>query len=245
MLAGIRSRLTYANVVSTLCLFILLGAGAYAAGLAPNSVKSKHIKDGHVQNQDLANPAVNGSKVFPDTLGGEHIDESTLGAVPNATNAADAADAELLDGKDSSEFQPMGPQGWNSLDMNEGNNDDYPEEWCSWRATGAGFGPEYSRDQDGTVHLRGLVQARDGSRHECGETPALDIRIGTLLPGYRPGTRQVFTVTSANKPGRLDVTGDGDLVLGPNYPTFDDAKEWLSLDGISFSCWPSGQNGCP
>jgi hypothetical protein len=31
MFAGIRQRLTYGNVVSTLCLFILLGGGAYAA----------------------------------------------------------------------------------------------------------------------------------------------------------------------------------------------------------------------
>ena len=87
MLAEIRSRLTYANVMATSAVFIALGAGAYAAGLARDSVRSKHIKDGNVQNQDLASPSVNGSKVFPGTLGGEHIDESTLGTVPNATNA--------------------------------------------------------------------------------------------------------------------------------------------------------------
>lgn len=43
----IRNRLTYANVGMTICLFILLGGGAYAAvNLKKNTVKSKQIKDG-------------------------------------------------------------------------------------------------------------------------------------------------------------------------------------------------------
>jgi hypothetical protein len=55
MPAGIRARLTYANVVSTLCLFLLLGGGAYAAfSLPKNSVKSKNIVDGQVKPVDLA-----------------------------------------------------------------------------------------------------------------------------------------------------------------------------------------------
>ena len=61
MLAGIRSRLTYANVVSTLCLFILLGGGAWAAAkidsgdVIDNSLKSKDLKDGKgVKAADVA-----------------------------------------------------------------------------------------------------------------------------------------------------------------------------------------------
>lgn len=46
---SLRSHLTYSNVVSTLCLFLLLGGVAYAAGqLAPNSVGTKQLKDGAV-----------------------------------------------------------------------------------------------------------------------------------------------------------------------------------------------------
>jgi hypothetical protein len=49
MLRALRSSLTYSNVVSTLCLFLLLGGVAYAAGqLAPNSVGTKQLKDGAV-----------------------------------------------------------------------------------------------------------------------------------------------------------------------------------------------------
>ncbi|QIX25591.1 hypothetical protein ncot_02535 [Nocardioides sp. JQ2195] len=59
----IATKLTYANVVSTLCLFLLVvgvgGTAAYAHGkigsddLARNAVKSKHIKNGQVTPQDL------------------------------------------------------------------------------------------------------------------------------------------------------------------------------------------------
>jgi hypothetical protein len=49
MLKALRSSLTYSNVVSTLCLFLLLGGVAYAAAqLAPNSVGTKQLKDGAV-----------------------------------------------------------------------------------------------------------------------------------------------------------------------------------------------------
>jgi hypothetical protein len=40
----VRDRLTYANVVSTLCLFLLLGGEAYAATQLPkNSVGTKQL----------------------------------------------------------------------------------------------------------------------------------------------------------------------------------------------------------
>jgi hypothetical protein len=57
LLAGIRSRLTFANVVSVIALFIALGGGAYAVSTAQkNSVVSKSIKDGQVKQRDLASP---------------------------------------------------------------------------------------------------------------------------------------------------------------------------------------------
>jgi hypothetical protein len=65
----ISSRLTYANVVASLALFVALGGGAYAAITLPkNSVGSKQIKNGSVKNADLANSAVTGAKVKPGSL---------------------------------------------------------------------------------------------------------------------------------------------------------------------------------
>lgn len=51
----LRGRLTYANVMVTLLLFIVLGGGAYAAFRLPqNSVRSRNIVNGQVKQKDLA-----------------------------------------------------------------------------------------------------------------------------------------------------------------------------------------------
>jgi hypothetical protein len=83
---GIRSRLTYANVVSTLALF-LVGAGgtAFAAGqLAKNSVGTAQIKNKAITTAKIKNGAVTGAK----------INLSTLGTVPSAGTATSAGTAD-------------------------------------------------------------------------------------------------------------------------------------------------------
>jgi hypothetical protein len=81
----IRIRLTYANIMSTIAVFLLLGGGAaLAAGkLGPNSVGTKQIKNSAVTEAKIANGAVSGSK----------INLSSLGTVPNATHSASADSA--------------------------------------------------------------------------------------------------------------------------------------------------------
>jgi hypothetical protein len=51
-----RPRLTYANIVSTLCLFLLLAGGTALAAnqLAKNSVGTKQIKNGAVTQQKIS-----------------------------------------------------------------------------------------------------------------------------------------------------------------------------------------------
>jgi hypothetical protein len=58
MLERLRRRLTYANVMATLAVFLALGGGAYAlTKLDRNSVRSRHIVNGQVKARDLVNPA--------------------------------------------------------------------------------------------------------------------------------------------------------------------------------------------
>jgi hypothetical protein len=110
----IRPRLTFANVVSAIALFVALGGGAYAVSIAKkNSVTSKSIKNGQVKGKDLAKNAVNGAKVADNSLTGAEINESSVGKVPSATNAnhatsadsaTSASNAATLDGQDSTHF---------------------------------------------------------------------------------------------------------------------------------------------
>jgi hypothetical protein len=54
LLAGIRSRLTYANVMATIAVFVALGGAAWAVVTAPrNSVLSSSIKNGEVKRKDF------------------------------------------------------------------------------------------------------------------------------------------------------------------------------------------------
>src|SRR5690349_5612414 len=156
MRSWIQKHFTYANVMASIAVFIALGAGAYAAGLAPNSVKSKTIKDGQVKTPDIGFDAVNSSHlsdnsvntdaVSSDSLTGDDIDEFTLGLVPNASEANEAQNSGLLDNKDSSEFQEVGSEGWTNLPLNDAG----APVACTWVPFNGGFAtPSYFRDGDG------------------------------------------------------------------------------------------------
>src|SRR5262245_11467784 len=86
----LRSKLTFANVCSSLALLIAIGTGsAYAA----NTVFSSDIVDGEVKSADIGNNQVRSADVRDDTLAnggltGADIDESTLGAL-DATDGYD------------------------------------------------------------------------------------------------------------------------------------------------------------
>jgi hypothetical protein len=69
-----RKHLTYANVMATVAVVIATAAGtSYAAEkikLPKNSVTSKQIKNGTIATKDLANGAVDGTKLNAGTLAG-------------------------------------------------------------------------------------------------------------------------------------------------------------------------------
>lgn len=83
MLALVRSRLTYANVVATLALFVALGGTSYAV----SQVTGRQIKNRSITRVDVKR----------DALTGAEIDESRLRTVPRAQNALTAANATSAD----------------------------------------------------------------------------------------------------------------------------------------------------
>jgi hypothetical protein len=105
----IRKRLTYANVMSSIAVFLVLGgATAVAAGhLGKNSVGSKQIKKNAVTAAKIKKNAVNGAKikngvvtgakVKDGSLTGSDINLGTLGTVPSANTANTANKATKTD----------------------------------------------------------------------------------------------------------------------------------------------------
>ncbi len=91
MRQGLRSHLTYANVMATLAVFLVLGGGSAVALSGSNTVFSDDIVDGEVETADLAtgaatNPklasgAVNSPKVAANSLTGADVaDTNSLGS---------------------------------------------------------------------------------------------------------------------------------------------------------------------
>ena len=82
-----RPRLTYANVVATLALFIAIGgASAFAASqLGKNTVGSKQLKNNAVTTAKIKKEAITAAKVKKGTLTGKQVNGSTLTGVSAAS----------------------------------------------------------------------------------------------------------------------------------------------------------------
>jgi hypothetical protein len=101
-------KLTYANVIATLALFLSLGGASYAAltvgsrQIRNNSVRTQDLRNNDVRSRDVRNRTIVGRDVLSNSLGGLQINEATLGRVP---------DASRLEGRAASSFTVGCPPG--------------------------------------------------------------------------------------------------------------------------------------
>lgn len=84
MLDRLRPRLTYANVMATIAVFVALGGSGYAGV----RINGRDIKNGSIGGKKLGNRTITGRKIKRDTVTGANVKEATLGRVPSAANAA-------------------------------------------------------------------------------------------------------------------------------------------------------------
>jgi hypothetical protein len=126
-LQALRERLTYANVVATLALFVALGGVSYAAAtlprnsvgakqLKPRAVTTKKIRDGAVTGPKLRAGTVTASRIRRGTITRRQLDLRRLGRLPDAARlgglgpeafaraGAAAPDAAALGGVPASRF---------------------------------------------------------------------------------------------------------------------------------------------
>src|SRR3712207_6733156 len=108
MLARLRARLTYANVVATLALFLALGGVSYAAvrvgtgSIINNSVRTQDLRNNDIRSGDIRNRTITNRDILTNTVTGQQVRESSLSKVP---------DADSVDGQDSSSFRVRCPGG--------------------------------------------------------------------------------------------------------------------------------------
>jgi hypothetical protein len=88
MASRLRGKLTYANVIATLALFMALGGGALAATeLKKNSVGTKQIKNKAVTEAKIKNGAVSGGKLANGSVGGAQLQANSI----NGANVQDGS----------------------------------------------------------------------------------------------------------------------------------------------------------
>jgi hypothetical protein len=215
---GLSGKLTYSNVVSTLCLFLLLGGGAAFAAtqLKKNSVGTKQIKNNAVTTAKIKNGAITGAKVKSGSLTGTQINASTLGTVPTAQTAQTANSLSA-----SEAWHEVGASG-------------QPAFQHSWKNVTTGpVHPEtvgFYKDQEGIVHLKGAVDS--GGEGQI---------IFSLPPGFRPANGHFIRVA-------VPCEGEGcpngvanSPIVGPNVLPGDDGAVFgpikasaVYLDGVTF-----------
>ena len=205
-----RPRLTYANVMATVAVFIALGGASYAALKLPkNSIGAKQLKKNAVTATKIKNNAVTGAKVK----------ESTLATVPTAQTATTANSAAVANSLAPSEaWHEIGAPGEPSFE----------NSWKNLAISPAFEHVGFYKDHEGIVHLKG---------HATGGT---SFNIFHLPPGYRPASgKGIFPLAgcdggpcSATKVGVIGIAGSGMTEEGvvavlPGVTN-------VSFDGISF-----------
>jgi hypothetical protein len=231
----IRKRLTYANVVSSICLFLLLGgATALAAGqlgkntvgskqLKKNAVTAAKIKKNAVTEAKVASNAVTGAKIKdgavtttkigPDAVTGAQVNEATLGTVPSA------ATANLANSIPPAEpTHVVGAPGEPGFENGSSN---LATEGL-FNLTPVGF----YKDHDGIVHLTGIAQVGNSST-----LPS----IFTLPPGFRPaaGTVAIFSLIPEG-PAIIGGTGASFGGLDLSGKVAGNQEKPSELEGITF-----------
>ncbi len=212
-----KDKLNYANVISTLCLFLLLGGGAaFAAGkLGKNSVGTKQIKNNAVTSAKIKKEAITAAKVKKGTLTGTQINASTLGTVPTAQTANSLAAHEA--------WHEVGASGQPA----------FANSWTNSTAAIHGESVAFYKDHEGNVHLRGLATGGESGKP-----------IFFLPPGFRPAKASFIRPAVGCTGGTVCEKGASNVVIvGSSFTLPADEGMVLSpgggatdvfLDGVTF-----------
>ena len=234
----LRPRLTYANVIATLALFLALGGGAYAATQLPkNSVGAKQLKKNAVTAAKIKDGAVTGSKIMLSSLGtvpnASHADSAT--SASNAATAANASHANTAATASHANTATSASSAVTAQTAATASSLAPPEPLhvvgqpgepvfgSGWADFVSGSLASYYMDRQGIVHLQGDVIRGSGTN------PTIFV----LPPQYAPAHTEFFPAVGNN--ATFAVVGaetTGAVVFAEGDPGV------LVLNGIT---WRAGQ----
>jgi hypothetical protein len=216
-LKHLRPRLTYANVMSTLAVFLVLGgATAVAAShLGKNSVGTKQLKKSSVTAAKIKKNAVTTAKIKNNAVTGAKVNEASLKTVPSAEVANSLSPLEPT--------HIVGNSGEPSFE--NGSHNVGGLGGAHFNAVG------FYKDHDGIVHLQGVAET--GKNGGIGLTPVF-----TLPPGFRPAPGTIVIQAPAGLGvyiGGSDTTVSEGVTIDLSGKVSGTEEESLVvLDGASF-----------
>jgi hypothetical protein len=207
---------TYANVMSTIEVFLLLGGGAALAAtkLAKNSVGTNQIKNNAVTAAKIKKGTIAGAQVKGGSLTGTQVNVSTLGTVPSAITAQTANGLAA-------------PEAWH--DVGASGQPPLLNSWANTTGTVRGETVSFYKDHEGVVHLRGEVISGSGTIFE-------------LPAGFRPASGTFIRVPVACVGGTDCEKGASSIpIVGSNFPVANEGEVQpppgatnVWLDGVTF-----------
>lgn len=230
----VRTRLTYANVMSSIAVFLVVAGGSALAAnqLGKNTVGTKQLK----------NNAVTNAKIKKGTIEGSKLKLSTIGKVPSATTADTAGSATTAKTADSAKTADTATTAnvanvANALGPAEavhivGTPGQPPFEEGSHNYSPPGLGSilnlvGFWKDREGVVHLQGIAE---------GGKPGTGIAsIFTLPPGFRPADGKLLLFEPINESEAI-IAGNNTFLEAKNLSAkvLGGEEKAVPLDSITF-----------
>jgi hypothetical protein len=233
-MSRIVGKLTYANVMATIAVFVALGGAGYAATKLPqNSVGTRQIKNNAITGAKIKNGAVSGAK----------IDLAGLGQVPsaaNATSAATAATATNAAHATTATNADHASQAANADHASVATDAGHATTADSASALAAPepvhFVTEFEngfRNSGEGLEKAGFYLDRQCEVHLQGSVVGNSPRIAFNLPeGFRPPGDIFASIPTGVEPGYLEIFADGSVRVG--FFGEGSGERTFGLDGVTF-----------
>jgi hypothetical protein len=225
---NLRGHITYANVVATLALVLVVAGGtAYAANtigssdIIDESILSEDVKNGEVKTADVGNSQIHSVDIRNDTLtGGDIADDALTGADVSESTLATVPNATTVDGLDSSRLTNVAKTGTGQC-LNQtstdttcasaaisglsGGDDVYVSAWWRWYGTGVGQDAGFCAIKRGSAQLEGSFYGQNGNEHVTNDTGASATLVG--LETTAPAGTASFSLICHEVDGAMNIVG--------------------------------------